>query len=93
MIVVLWEWNKSVFEVTNMKTFNRILNIIIGAFVGVFIGNGIYVFWDYKVHPDLYAMRSAPWYTSILFVGIETAVVLVIAIIIKLIIRQKLKQQ
>ena len=78
---------------TNMKILNWILNIIIGAVVGVFIGHGIYVFWDYKVHPNLYAVRSAPWYTSILFAGIETAVVLVIAIIIKLIIRQKLKQQ
>ena len=75
-----------------MKMLNHILNIIIGAFLGVFIGNGIYVFWDFKVHPDLYAMQSAPWYTSILLYGIVTAVVLVIAIIIKLIIRQKLKQ-
>ena len=76
-----------------MKTLNWILNIIIGTVVGFFIGHGIYVFWDYKVHPDLYAMQSAPWYTSIIFAGIETAVVLVIAIIIKLIIRQKLKRQ
>ena len=76
-----------------MKTLNRILNTIMGAFVGVFIGHGIYVFWDFKAHPDLYAMQSAPWYTSILLYGIATAVVLVLAIIIKLIIRQKLKQQ
>ena len=76
-----------------MKMLDRIMNTVIGAFVGVFIGHGIYVFWDFKVHPDLYAMQSAPWYTSILLYGIATAVVLVIAIIIKLIIRQKLKQQ
>ena len=75
-----------------MKMLNWILNIIIGTIVGVFIGRGIYVFWDFKTHPDLYAMQSAPWYTSILVVGIETTVVLVIAIIIKLIIRQKLKR-
>ena len=49
-----------------MKKLNHILNIIIGAFVGVFIGHGIYVYWDFKTHPDLYAVRSAPWYTSIL---------------------------
>ncbi len=76
-----------------MKMFNRILNTIIGAFIGVFIGHGIYVLWDFKTHPDLYAMQSAPWYTSILLYGILTAIVLVIAIIIKLFIRQKLKQQ
>ena len=49
-----------------MKKLNHILNIIIGAFVGVFIGHGIYVYWDFKTHPDLYAVRSAPWYTNIL---------------------------
>lgn len=49
-----------------MKKLNHILNIIIGAFVGVSIGHGIYVYWDFKTHPDLYAVRSAPWYTSIL---------------------------
>ena len=76
-----------------MKKLDRILNAVIGAFIGVFIGRGIDVFWDFKTHPDLYAMRSAPWYTSILVTGIETAVVLAIAIIIKLIIRQKLKRQ
>ena len=87
------DWNgKSEVEVTDVKTLDRFLNMVIGVFVGVFIGHGIYVFWDFKAHPDLYAMQSAPWYTSILFYGVATAVVLVIAIIIKLIIRQKLKQ-
>ncbi len=76
-----------------LKKANPILNTIIGAFVGVFIGHGIYVFWDFKTHPDLYAMQSAPWYTSILLYGIVTAIVLVTAIIIKLVIRHKLKQQ
>ncbi len=75
-----------------MKKLDRVLNALIGAFVGVFIGHGIYVFWDFKMHPDLYAMQSAPWYTSILVSGIETVVVLAAAIIIKLIIRQKSKQ-
>lgn len=76
-----------------LEKINRILNTIIGAFVGVFIGHGIYVFWDFKAHPDLYAMQSAPWYTSILLYGIVTAVVLIAAVIIKLIIRQKLKKE
>ena len=80
------------FDVTDMKTLDWILNIVIGAFVGVFIGHGIYVFRDFKTRPDLYAAQSAPWYTSILVYVVETAVVLVIAIIIKLIIRRKLKQ-
>ena len=49
--------------------------------------------WDYKAHPGLYAMRSAPWYTSILLYGLVTAAVLAAAVIAKLIIRRKLKKQ
>lgn len=76
-----------------MKRFNQILNTVIGAFIGVFIGHGAYVLWDYKAHPGLYAMQSAPWYTSILVYGLVTAAVLAAAVIIKLIIRRKLKKQ
>ena len=76
-----------------LRKINSILNIIIGSCIGVFIGHGIYVYWDYKTHPDLYAMQSAPWYTSILVYGLFTIVVLIAGIIIKLIIRRRLKQQ
>ena len=75
-----------------LKKMNGILNIVIGSCIGVFIGHGIYVFWDFKTHPDLYAMWSAPWYTSIFVYGIFTIAILIVFIIIKLIIRQKLKQ-
>ena len=53
-----------------LKKLNSILNIVIGLDIGAFIGYGICVFWDYKTHPDLYEIRSAPWYTSILIHGI-----------------------
>ncbi len=76
-----------------LKKLNLILNTIIGSFIGVLIGHGIYVLCDFKAHPDLYAMQSAPWYTSIIFYGIVTVVVLTVAIIIKLIIRKKIKKQ
>lgn len=75
-----------------LKKLNLILNIIIGSFIGVFIGHGIYVFRDFKSHPHLYAIQSAPWYTSIIFYGIVTVIVLTVAIITKLIIRKKLKK-
>ena len=76
-----------------LKKINSVLNIIIGSSIGVFIGHGIYVCWDYKAHPDLYAMQSAPWYTSILVYGLFTIAVLIAGIMIKLIIRHRLKQQ
>lgn len=75
-----------------LKKLNRLLNTIMGAFVGVFIGHGLYVYWDFKAHPDLYAMQSAPWYTSILLYGAVTAAILLAALVVKLIIRQKAKR-
>ena len=75
-----------------LKKLNQITNITIGSFVGVFIGCGIYVFWDYKKHPDLYAMQSAPWYTSIFVYGIVMLIFVTLAVIVKLIIRKKMKE-
>lgn len=74
-----------------LKKLNSILNIVMGSFVGVFIGHSIYKYYDYIKHPDLYMIQSAPWYTSIKIYGLGTAVVLSIAIILKLLIKQKQK--
>ena len=76
-----------------MKKLNNLLNIIIGAFVGVFLGHGIYVFWDYQTHPEIYASYSVPWYTSILVYGIFTVVVVLIAQVIKWFIRKRIPHE
>lgn len=76
-----------------LKKVNNFLNIIIGAFVGVFIGHGVYVFWDYKTHPEIYVSYSAPWYTSILVYGIFTVVVVLIAFVIKWFIRKRIPHE
>ncbi len=76
-----------------LKKLNYILNILIGALIGNFIGQGAYDFWDYRAHPGLYAMRSAPWYTGIFVRGIFTIAVLIVAVIIKLVVRSRLKKQ
>lgn len=74
-----------------LKKLNYILNIVIGSFIGVFAGHGLYEFWHYRTHPDLYAIQSAPWYTSILVHGIFLIIFLIVAGIIKLAIRKKIK--
>ena len=76
-----------------MKKLNHILNVIMGAFVGVLIGHGIYVVWNYKTNPELYAMQSAPWYTSILVYGAFTVVVLLVCFVVKAIIKYKQKNK
>ena len=72
-----------------MKRLNTILNTIMGAFAGVFIGYTIYTVWDFKSHPGLYALTSAPWYSSILVHGAVTLAVLVICVVIKVVLKRK----
>lgn len=74
-----------------LRKLNCFLNIVIGSFIGVFIGFGIYKFWHFKIYPNLYAMQSAPWYTELLLDGALVAVLVVVCIILKLIIWRKLK--
>lgn len=71
---------------------NRILNIIMGSVVGVFIGYGLYSVWDYRTHMGLYTMQPKPWYTGILDYGIFAIVVLLLCVILKLIFRKSAKK-
>ena len=71
---------------------NHLLNIIMGSVAGVFIGYSLYSVWDYKTHMDFYAMQSAPWYTGILVYGKFTAVVLLLSIGLKFMIRKSRKK-
>lgn len=75
-------------ECVCMKKLNTLINIIMGAFIGVFIGHVIYVVWDFKTRPELHALQSAPWYTSILLYGAFTLAVLLVCVMIKVIIKR-----
>lgn len=74
-----------------LKKLDCCLNIIMVLVVIWFIGHGIYAFWDYKTHPDLYVVQSAPWYIGIYIYGIVTLILLAVLVIAKLIIWKKLK--
>lgn len=78
-------------EVGMIKRINQILNTLIACCVGVFIGHGCYVYFDYKKYSEIYAMQSAPWYTSILVYGLFTIAALFLILILKYIIKKKIK--
>lgn len=75
-----------------LKKLNSLMNILIGVFIGIFIGHTVYIYWEYRNYPELYAMRSAPWYVGVLLYGLCTIAVVLIAVIVKLIIRRKMKK-
>lgn len=74
-----------------LERINKILNIIMGVVPGVFIGRVLYVYWEYLNHPEIYMVYSAPWYVYVLPEGILALLLILIAGIVKLIIRRKLK--
>ena len=67
----------------------RLLNTLMVALVGAFLGNSAYVVWDFYAHPEQYAAQSASWYTSILFYGVFTLVGLLICLVIKAVLKRK----
>ena len=73
-----------------MKKINTLINTIMGATIGVFIGNIISSIWTLNVHPETYAIQSAPWYTSSLIYGAITVAVLITCFSAKEVIKRKL---
>lgn len=66
-----------------MKRLCGILKTAIWCLLGVLLGSTIYTLWDYKAHPGLYEMQSAPWYTGLLLsAGVTAVLVLVLAVIL-----------
>mgnify|MGYP004555071427 FL=1 len=74
-----------------MKKLYQILKTALWCVVGVFVGTSIYRIWDYHQRPDLYALTSAPRYTSSQIGGIFTAVVVLLLLLAMRIVKRKMK--
>lgn len=76
-----------------MNKLNAFLNILMGSFFGVFVGNTIANYREYCNHPEIYEANSAPWYC---FGALQSfllfAAVVIVCVAIKLIIRRKMKK-
>ena len=73
-----------------MKKLYRILNTFLWCIIGVFLGDSIYRFYDYKTNPGLYELQSAPWYKAIVVQGIFTAVIVMAILIVMLFLKKKM---
>ena len=76
-----------------LKKMKHIMYIVIGATVGVYLGNVLFVWFDYRNNPGLYAMYSAPWYTKIIADSVICGVILLIAIAIQCFITYKMNHK
>ena len=75
-----------------MKKLYQILRTAILCVVGVFAGTSVYQYIDYRQRPGLYALTSAPWYTSLQIGAVFTAAVVLIPLIAMRIVKRKLKE-
>ncbi len=75
-----------------MKKLNAILNILMGSFFGVFIGDLIATYRNYRQFHEVYdAANSAPWYYGAFSGLILFVAIVILCVVIKLIIRGRTK--
>ncbi len=69
--------------------FNNLLNIVMGSSVGVFIGQSLFRYIDYRNNSQRYVMQSVPWYSSIIIYGIVTMSILLISFLLKIFLAKR----
>lgn len=75
------------------KKLYTVLKTVFWCVIGAFIGSTLYTCYDYHARPGLYALTSAPWYTSIVMHGILTAIVCAILLAAMVVIKKKSKHR
>ena len=70
-----------------MKGLYNALKIILSLLIFAFAGYSAFQSWHFSAHRDMYA----PWYYTIIFAGVITAVVGVIIIIALAIVKKRMK--
>ena len=68
---------------------DKILNAVIGGFTGSFIGIAAATYFRFRNNMGLYLMTSAPWYVSLIVPGIACGLIVLTAVIIKFILKNK----
>ena len=74
-----------------MKTLYNILKYVIYASLYIIvIKTGIY---EYKCFPNLYSSYSAPWYTEALLYSAASLAVIIVCVILRVFIRNKMDKK
>ena len=76
-----------------MKKLYGTLKLFLGCDMGVFAGRCIGQYWDLKAHPDLYAMRSVPWYQPLKVQGLFTVGIAVIVLAVMWLVRKNIDKK
>ena len=76
-----------------MKRLYATLKLFLGCSIGVFLGRYIYLYFDFKARPDLYAMQSALWYVDLEIQGIITAVLAAVLLAVIWLVRKNIDKK
>ena len=76
-----------------MKRLYATLKIFLGCSIGVFLGSCTCRCLDFKARPDLYAMRSVPWYQPLKVQGLVTAGIAVIVLAVMWLVRKNIDKK
>lgn len=76
-----------------MKRLYATLKLFLGCSIGVFLGRCIYLYFDFKARPDLYAMQLAPWYVDLEIQGIVTAVLTAVLLAVMWLVRKNIDKK
>lgn len=74
-----------------MKKLDRVLTLVMGVSVGLFLARLLYLLWDVNAHPALYAAQSAPWTVRLIVPGACMVLCLVVGGLGKRLIKSKRK--
>ena len=76
-----------------LRRISRLLNVVMGAMAGTFLGKIVFDYLHFKRNPGLYETFSAPWYTGAVLYGAVVLTALVILVIIKLLVGRELRRR
>ena len=75
-----------------LRKMKHIMFIAIGSTMGVYIGNVLFVWFDYRNNPGLYEMSSAPWYARIISISIICGIILLVEIAVQCFVLYKINK-
>lgn len=73
-----------------MRRIYNVLKSLMIASGGLFLGEVLFDYLNYRLHPEAFEMASIPWYTSVISSGIFAGTVIIACFIARLVIGHEL---
>ena len=75
-----------------LTKIKHIMFIIIGSTIGTYLGNELFIWFDYNNNSGLYKLYSTPWHTKVMAISVIYGIIVIIEIAIQRIVFFKIKE-